>query len=159
MLRLRSNSTVSTTVMATKVSLVSNTSWYILCLLQLFYLMILFTSQMCLLHDMLFYMMMFSISKLQAGEPCDPVTFFRRTHDPEKKINAKCKEMSVRNNPSLMKHVWYVSIYRLLFTQSWFAQIELQNYAMHCCAHSAKRLSEEKYAAFLYQSFEFLIIG
>ncbi|KAI3957915.1 hypothetical protein MKW92_037145 [Papaver armeniacum] len=31
---------------------------------------------------------------LQAGQPCDPVTFFRRTHDPEKKINAKCKEMS-----------------------------------------------------------------
>ncbi|XP_026452785.1 uncharacterized protein LOC113353057 [Papaver somniferum] len=31
---------------------------------------------------------------LQAGEPCDPVTFFRRTHDPEKKINPKCKEMS-----------------------------------------------------------------
>ncbi|RZC76635.1 hypothetical protein C5167_000774 [Papaver somniferum] len=31
---------------------------------------------------------------LQAEEPCDPVTFFRRTHDPEKKINAKCKEMS-----------------------------------------------------------------
>ncbi|KAI3967063.1 hypothetical protein MKW92_032876 [Papaver armeniacum] len=31
---------------------------------------------------------------LQAGQPCDPVTFFRRTHDPEKKINAKCKDMS-----------------------------------------------------------------
>ncbi|KAI3905989.1 hypothetical protein MKW92_031556 [Papaver armeniacum] len=31
---------------------------------------------------------------LQTGQPCDPVTFFRRTHDPEKKINAKCKEMS-----------------------------------------------------------------
>ncbi|KAI3869482.1 hypothetical protein MKX03_013162 [Papaver bracteatum] len=31
---------------------------------------------------------------LQAGKPCDPVTFFQRTHDPEKKINAKCKEMS-----------------------------------------------------------------
>ncbi|RZC87356.1 hypothetical protein C5167_030351 [Papaver somniferum] len=31
---------------------------------------------------------------LQAGEPCDPVTFFRRTHDPEKKINPKYKEMS-----------------------------------------------------------------
>ncbi|KAI3938565.1 hypothetical protein MKW98_016070 [Papaver atlanticum] len=31
---------------------------------------------------------------LQAGQPCDPVTFFRRTHDLEKKINAKCKEMS-----------------------------------------------------------------
>ncbi|KAI3950070.1 hypothetical protein MKW98_008515 [Papaver atlanticum] len=30
---------------------------------------------------------------LQAGQPCDPVTFFRRTHDPENKINAKCKEM------------------------------------------------------------------
>ncbi|XP_026451775.1 histone H2A.Z-specific chaperone CHZ1-like [Papaver somniferum] len=31
---------------------------------------------------------------LQAGQPCDPVTFFRRTHDPEKKINAKCKDVS-----------------------------------------------------------------
>ncbi|KAI3870937.1 hypothetical protein MKX03_025125 [Papaver bracteatum] len=31
---------------------------------------------------------------LQVGQPCDPVTFFRRTHDPENKINAKCKEMS-----------------------------------------------------------------
>ncbi|KAI3840898.1 hypothetical protein MKX03_025637 [Papaver bracteatum] len=31
---------------------------------------------------------------LQDGQPCDPVTFFRRIHDPEKKINAKCKEMS-----------------------------------------------------------------
>ncbi|KAI3876918.1 hypothetical protein MKX03_032463 [Papaver bracteatum] len=31
---------------------------------------------------------------LQDGHPCDPVTFFRLTHDPEKKINGKCKEMS-----------------------------------------------------------------
>ncbi|RZC82448.1 hypothetical protein C5167_045229 [Papaver somniferum] len=35
---------------------------------------------------------------LQAGHPCDPVTFFRKTHDPEKKINAKCKEMSEKMN-------------------------------------------------------------
>ncbi|KAI3938600.1 hypothetical protein MKW98_016105 [Papaver atlanticum] len=34
---------------------------------------------------------------LQAGQPCDPVAFFRRTHDPEKKINAKYKEMSPQN--------------------------------------------------------------
>ncbi|KAI3847586.1 hypothetical protein MKX03_024371 [Papaver bracteatum] len=32
---------------------------------------------------------------MQATEPCDPVTFFRRTHNPEKKINTKCKEMSI----------------------------------------------------------------
>ncbi|KAI3914281.1 hypothetical protein MKW92_049690 [Papaver armeniacum] len=31
---------------------------------------------------------------LQAGQPCDPVTFFGRTHDLEKKINVKWKEMS-----------------------------------------------------------------
>ncbi|KAI3941113.1 hypothetical protein MKW92_032645 [Papaver armeniacum] len=31
---------------------------------------------------------------LQVGQPCDPLTFFRRTHDPEKKINVKWKEMS-----------------------------------------------------------------
>lgn len=31
---------------------------------------------------------------LQDGQPCDPMTFFRLTHDPKKKINAKCKEMS-----------------------------------------------------------------
>ncbi|KAI3917401.1 hypothetical protein MKW98_027320 [Papaver atlanticum] len=31
---------------------------------------------------------------LQDGQPCDPVTFFRLTHDPKKKINGKCKEMT-----------------------------------------------------------------
>ncbi|KAI3937607.1 hypothetical protein MKW92_010211, partial [Papaver armeniacum] len=43
----------------------------------------------CLCDDVFHFKVQFV-----AGHPCDPVTFFQRTHDPDKKINAKCKDTS-----------------------------------------------------------------